>query len=195
MTISSTNLYAKKRVKTIYGKMGKETALLIGDKFMVKGFVQLHKALENIPLERQRLIMAGVNDFLFEVVDAHVSEAALKADKWRVKPEAYLEILSEKAADIEGRMKVGAIYGGGSPEEIEALSSVGRNIGILLAIRAEYVDLFETDELSNRVNNECLPLPILYAIKNKALKQKIRMILTSNEQVNQKTAKKLLILH
>ena len=69
---------SKKRVKTIYGKMGKETALLIGDKFMVKGFVQLHTALENLPLERRRLIMAGVNDFLFEVVDAHVSESARK---------------------------------------------------------------------------------------------------------------------
>ena len=103
-----------------------------------------------------------------------------------MKPEAYLEILREKAADIEGRMKVGAIYGGGSPEEIEALSVVGRNIGILLAIRSEYVDLFEIDELSNRVNSECLPLPILYAIKNKALKQKIRLVLSSNEQVSQK---------
>ena len=185
---------SKKRVKTIYGKMGKETALLVGDKFMVKGFVQLHKALENLPLERQRLIMAGVNDFLFEVVDAHVSESALKADKWRVKPEVYLEILSGKAADIEGRMKVGAIYGGGSPEEIEALSVVGRNIGILLAIRSEYVDLFEIDELSNRVNSECLPLPILYAIKNKALEQKIRLILSSNEQVNKTECENLVNL-
>jgi geranylgeranyl diphosphate synthase, type I len=176
---------AKKRVKTIYGKIGKETALLIGDKFMVEGFIHLHKALENLPLERQGMIMAGVRDFLSEVVDAHVLEAALKADKWRVKPKKYLQVLAMKAADIEGRMKVGAIYGGGSTEEIEALSTVGRNIGTLLAIRAEYIDLFEADELSNRVNSECLPLPILYAIKNKVLEQKIRKILSS-EQVNKK---------
>ena len=184
---------AKKRAKTIYGKMGKEKALLIGDKFMVKGFAHLHKALNNLPLERQELIMAVVKDFLSEVVDAHISEAALKADKWRMKPEKYLQVLSKKAADIEGRMKVGAIYGGGSPEEIEALGVVGRNLGTLIAIRAEYVDLFEADELLNRVNNECLPLPILYAIKNKVLEQRIRMILLS-EQINKKDCEEIVDL-
>ncbi len=185
---------AKKRVKTIYGKMGKETALLIGDKFMVEGFNHLHEALVNLPLEQQNRIMAGVNDFLSEVVDAHVAEAALKADKWRVKPEEYLQILGKKAADIEGRMKIGAIYGGGSPEEIEALSSVGRNMGILLAVRSEYVDLFEVDELSNRVNNECLPLPVLYAFKNKVLEHKIRVILSSSGQLTKKDCENIVNL-
>lgn len=184
---------AKKKVKTIYGKMGKEAALLIGDKFMVKGFTHLHKALKNLPLERQELIMAVVKDFLSEVVDAHMSEASLKADKWHIKPERYLQVLSKKAADIEGRMKIGAIYAGGSHEEIEALSNVGRNLGILLVIRAEFVDMFEVDELSNRIKNECLPLPVLYAIKNKTLEQKIRKIL-SRERVDREDCKNIVNL-
>jgi geranylgeranyl pyrophosphate synthase len=175
---------AKKNIKTIYGKLGKEAALLIGDAFMVKGFSQLHKALENLPQERQALIIDEVHAFLLEVVDAHIVEAQLKAKKWSLKPETYLEVLSKKAADIEGRMKVGAIYGGGSPEEVEALRKFGRNLGILLVIRADFVDMFERDELTNRVKNECLPLPLLYAIQNKTCKRKIRKILSKDDTIS-----------
>jgi geranylgeranyl pyrophosphate synthase len=175
---------AKKNIKTIYGKLGKEAALLIGDALMVKGFSQLHKALENLPQERQALIIDEVHTFLLEVVDAHIIEAQLKAKKWSLKPETYLQVLTKKAADIEGRMKVGAIYGGGSPHEVETLGKFGRNLGILLLIRAEFVDMFERDELTNRVKNECLPLPILYAIQNKTCKRKIRKILLKANKIS-----------
>jgi Na+/serine symporter len=49
-----------------------------------------------------------------------------------------LGILAQKAAEIEGRMKIAGIYGGASEKQIEALSKYGRNLGILLAVRAEY---------------------------------------------------------
>ncbi|XHH10203.1 MAG: polyprenyl synthetase family protein [Candidatus Bathyarchaeia archaeon] len=165
---------AKKNVKTVFGRLGKEAALLLGDAFMVKGFSQLNKATEKMPKERKQLIVDAAQSFLHEVVDAHITEAQLKAKKWNVSPETYLQVLTRKAADIDGRMKIGAIYGGGSPKEVQVLSRLGRNLGVLLVIRAEYIDMFETDELSNRVKNECLPLPLLYAIQNKTAKGKIK---------------------
>lgn len=179
------NSIAKKSVKTIYGKLGKEAALLLGDAFMVEGFCELQKALENLPQERREQIMATVLSFLFEVVEAHLIEAQLKNKKWGVSPEIYLEVLTKKAADIDGRMKIGAIYGGGSEEEVETLSNLGRKLGTLLVIRAEFVDIFERDELSNRVKNECLPLPILYAIRNKNVKTKIKKILLKDKLVKE----------
>ena len=179
---------AKRNIKTIYGRLGKQAALLIGDAFIVKGFSQLHKAIENLPQERQNLIMNEINNFLLEVVDAHIIEAELKARKWSLKPETYLQVLTKKAADIDGHMKVGAIFGGGSPSDVEILSKFGRNIGLLLVIRAEFIDLFESDELTNRVKNECLPLPILYAIQNKTCKRKIKKILTKDKINNEDCA-------
>ena len=168
---------AKKNRKTVYGKLGKEATLLIGDGFMVKGFSHLHNAIKNLPQARQTLIVDGVKAFLLEVVDAHISEAPLKAKKWRVKPETYLQILTNKAADIEGRMKVGAIYGGGSGKEIEALSKYGRNIGVLLAVRSDFVDAFEPSELTHRIKYEVLPLQVLYAIQSRHYGKRIREIL------------------
>lgn len=171
----------KKETKTVYGKLGKEAALLLGDAFMVKGFSYLQTALEKLGQEQQMKIINAVEAFLIEVVDAHLVESQLKNKKWSVPAETYLRVLTKKAADIEGRMKIGAIYGGATPNEIEILSEIGRNLGILLIIRADYVDIFDFDELSNRVKNECLPLPILYAIKNKTTKTKIKRILSKQK--------------
>jgi len=168
---------AKKNRKTIYGKLGKEAALLIGDALMVKGFYYLHRALEGLQEERKSLIMDGVKDFLSEVVDAHISELPLKAKKWKVKPETYLQVLTKKAADIEGRMKVGAIYSGGSQREIDVMSNYGRNLGVLLAVRAEFVDMFEPDELMHRIKHECLPLPVLCAFQSCKYRKRIQEIL------------------
>jgi geranylgeranyl pyrophosphate synthase len=182
---------AKRNRKTIYGKLGKEAALLIGDVLMVKGFFYLHKAVENLQEERKSLIMDEVKDFLTEVVDAHISEFPLKAKKRKARPETHLQILKKKAVDIEGRMKVGAIYGGGSQREIDALSKYGRNIGILLAIRAEFVDMFEPDELTHRIKYECLPLPVLYALRSSKHRKRIQEILV-RDPINEEDCNELI---
>jgi geranylgeranyl pyrophosphate synthase len=181
----------KKGTKTMYGKIGKASTLLIGDVFLVKGFHLLHRAIENLSKEQQSQIMDTVNSFLAEVVKAHITETDLQSKKWKVKPQVYLGILTQKAAEIEGRMKIAGIYGGANQKQIQALSKYGRILGILLAVRAEYTDLFEPIELSNRVKNECLPLHILYGLQKKAYKEKIFSLL-SKSSPTQKDSEELL---
>lgn len=176
---------AKKNRKTVYGKIGKEAALLIGDAFMVKGFIQLHKLLENIPKDRAEKILDIVKNFLLEVVDAHIAEAELKDKKWKIKPEVYLQILTRKAADIEGRMRIGAILGGGSLEEIDALGVYGRNLGVLVAVKSDFVDVFEPEEMMHRIKYECLPLHMLYALSDERKGKKIREILLKEKLVDE----------
>ena len=167
----------KKNRKTVYGKLGKEATLLIGNALMVRGFSNLHTALEDLPKKRRLQIINEVKTFLLEVVNAHISETLLKARKSKVKPETYLKVLTKKAADIEGRMKVGAIYGGGSATEIKALSKYGRNFGVLLAVRSDFVDIFEPSELMHRIQHECLPLQVLYALQSRKHRKRIQEIL------------------
>jgi len=163
----------------------------LGDVFMVKGFNRLHKALENLPKDWSLQIIDEVNHFLSEVVEAHISEAPLKAKKWRVKPETYLHVLAKKASDLEGRMKIGAICGGGSTKNIEALSKYGRNIGVLLAVKSDFVDIFEPTELMHRINYEVLPLQVLYAVKSRKHGTRIRAIL-QKDLLKQKDCDKLI---
>ncbi len=184
---------AKATGKTVYGKTGVETALLLGNAFLVKGFIQLYKAIEKLPRERQLLIIDTVQNSLFEVIKAHVIEVELRNEKWNVKPREYFKVLEKKAADIEGLMRVGAIFGGGTSSEIEALGKYGRCLGVLLAVRSDYVDIFEPRELENRVKNECLPLPVLYALNNGSCREKILKIL-SHEIISKGAAQELVEL-
>jgi len=171
------NSVSKNTESTVYGKFGKDTALLLGIAFLVKGFDNLCKAVENLPQKRKTAITEAANNFLFEEIDAHIMEAELKSRKWDTKPNEYLHVLEKKAVDIEGRMRIGAIFGSGSSKEITAIGNYGRKLGILLAVRSDFIDIFEPSELANRVRNECLPLPVLYSLQSSVHVKKVQRIL------------------
>jgi len=42
-----------------------------------------------------------------------------------------------------------------------------------MTIRDEFIDLLEEEELRNRIKNECLPLPLLYAFQSERIKNEI----------------------
>jgi len=167
--------------ETLYGKFGEETALLIGNALLVKGFNHLYNVSEKLSPGKKQLLVDTVKNFLFEVINAHLQEVELRNKKWNTKPKEYLDVLKMKAADIEGHMRIGAIFGGGSTQEIKALTRYGRCLGILLLTRSDFIDLFEQDELTNRVKYECLPLPVLYALKNDMFRNKVYRILSKKE--------------
>ena len=95
--------------------------------------------------------------------------------------EEYLDIIRMKAAIADVTARIGAIVGGGSSDEIKALGQYGRTLGILATIRDDFIDVFEPEEIKNRAENECLPLPVLYAFRDKKVKNKIISILKKRE--------------
>jgi len=177
--------------ETLYGKFGEETALLIGNALLVKGFNHLHKVTGKLPLDKKKLINDAVKKFLFEVIDAHIQESMLKSDKWNVEPAEYLKILEQKASDIEGHMQIGSIFGKGSVKEIKILTAYGKCLGTLLALRSDFVDIFEPAELTSRIKFECLPLPLLFALKNKNYRSKILRVLRK-EVIDESDASELI---
>lgn len=163
--------------ETLYGKFGEETTLLIGNTFLVKGFSYLHKVAEKLPLKEKQMLLNAVKKFLLEVIDAHIYETELKKLKWNVEPREYFRILEGKAADVEGHMRIGAIFAGGTGQEIEALSKYGRYLGVLLLARSDFIDIYEPEELMNRVKHECLPLPVTIALQCGTYRKEICEIL------------------
>lgn len=170
--------------ETLYGKFGEETALLIGNTFLVKGFNHLNKVTEKLPLDKKQPIINIVKDSLFKLIDAHTREVELRRTKWSIDPKDYFHVLKAKAADIEGHMRVGAIFAGGTDQEIEAIARYGRYLGTLLLVREDFVDVYEPRELMNRIKYECLPLPVLFTLQNKIHKKKVFKILTK-ENINE----------
>jgi geranylgeranyl diphosphate synthase type I len=162
---------------TVFGKFGKEVALLLGNAFLVRGFTLLSESIEDIPKHKRERIFKTLEKSLFEVGNAHALELEFKR-RTDLGPEQFMPVLEMKAASFEADMRIAAVVGGGTDCEIEALSNYGRILGILVTLREDFVDVFELDELLQRMRNEYLPFPILNAFQNAAAKERVLRILS-----------------
>jgi geranylgeranyl pyrophosphate synthase len=166
---------------TVYGKFGKDIALLVGDALLFKGLTLLNKATQKgISQEKMRKIVTIIKNMFFELGDAEALELQLRGRK-DYSPEKYIHVVRKKAADVEAHTRISAILGDGSEKEIEALSEYGRLLGMLIILRDDWIDMVDFKESVHRIKRECLPLPLLYALKNPNTMSKISSILTKKK--------------
>ncbi len=161
---------------TVFGKFGKDIAILTGDILLLEGFYLLHRACEYVDTPRKNLILDIVKRAFFSMSSAEAEEAAVRGD-FGITSEEYFKIIETKVAVAEATTKIGAIVGNGTTEQIDAMGNYGKTYGILLAVRDEFIDIYDPIEVKNRAENECLPLPILIAFKSKRKKKKITELL------------------
>jgi len=165
---------------TVLGKFGKEIALLTANAFLFEGFVLFDKATICLDPKKANYLIETLKTAFFEMGDGHALESGLRG-KLEINPKEYLRIVEMKAASWEAVTKIGAIIGNGKKEEIEALTQYGRIWGVLSTIRNDFIDLFEINELQNRMLNEILPLPILCAFEDSQIKKEIVTILSKQK--------------
>lgn len=157
---------------TICGKFGEDIALLVGDALLFEGLLLLHHFCERLSLQERTNVLNMVKSAFFEIGCGEANEIILRR-KSNFSPEKVLSYLNMRAAMSEAVMKIGAFIGGGSKKEIELLGRYGRILGLLAAIREEFIDIFEFREIVCRHRNEILPLPILYAMRDDQKGEKI----------------------
>jgi geranylgeranyl diphosphate synthase type II len=160
---------------TIYGKFGENLAILMGDALLLEGFVMLHEYKSSITLESFNSIMEIIKNSFFEIGNAHLMELQIRR-KTSAEPDEYLHIVEKKAAIFEGICEIGAIIGKGSESQVNAIKTYGRTLGFLAMLREEFIDMFEPAELQNRMDNECLPLPVAYALEDPKVRKLIRTL-------------------
>jgi geranylgeranyl pyrophosphate synthase len=176
---------AKHGIPTVFGKFGQEVALLLGNAFLIEGFALLGRCLEESN-QRGVEVFRIIKQSLFEFGNAHALELSLKK-RTDAPPEEYVKIVKMKAASIEGDMRIGAMIGGGTRKEVEALARYGRILGTLAMLREEFADVFDAEELNQRVSSEYLPIPVLYAMQDKESNKKIEKLLAkkiTNKEVD-----------
>jgi len=161
---------------TVYGKYGKDMALLVGDALLFKGLMLLNKTAEKeISSEKMRIIMNVVKNMFFELGDAEALELQFRGNL-DVSPQDYLRVVRKKAADVEAHTRISAILGDASPKKIEALGEYGRLLGMLILLSDDWTDLFDTEESVSRIKKESLPLPLLYGLQYSSIKDKLKTI-------------------
>jgi len=174
--------------ETVFGKFGKDIALLAGDALLFKGLMMLHEACKQFPKKQKQEILRLSKQAFFKIGSAEARETSLKG-KFDLSAEEYFKIIENKAAVAEATAKIGAIIGGGTRKEIAILGYYGKTLSVLMTIRDEFIDIFELNEIKNRAENECLPLPILFTFKDSRKRNKIVNLLKEGELTEKKRDK------
>jgi len=175
---------------TVLGKFGRDIALLVGDALLFKGLTLLTEAdRKAISPKKMRVVVELIKRMFFELGDAEALELGFRG-RIDVTPREYLDVVKMKAADVEAHTRISAILGNGSNEEVEALARYGRFLGMLIILRDDWVDVFDTEEARYRIKHECLPLPMLYALQDHSATSKLQPLL-KKERISKKDVEEL----
>jgi geranylgeranyl pyrophosphate synthase len=180
----------KEPYETVFGKFGRDIAILAGDTLLLKGAYLLNETAFYLSKKKSTVILESIKKAFFELCGAEAREASIRRKNELSKTE-YLDILKHKSTSSEAAMRIGAVLGGGTEKEIELLGHYGRTFGLLMNLRNEFIDVFEEDELQNRLQKECLPIPILLAFGESDRKEKIMNLLN---KLSAKNIKKIVDL-
>jgi geranylgeranyl pyrophosphate synthase len=166
--------------QTVYGKFGKNVALLVGDALLMKGYTELFKAIEKgIPQQKITLISELLKKTFYELGDAEALEFKLR-NRLDVSPEEYLHVVEKKSADVEAYARIGALLGDASEEEANALGEYGRLLGMLVILRDDMIDMMDPEEVIHRTDYEHLSLVVLYALQDTKKNLSIKSMLSSS---------------
>lgn len=161
---------------TLYGKYGQDMAILAGDVLFYEGLTHLNEAILHFRGEKRQEITDMVKEALFEVGTGVASEVEFRGNV-NLLPEDLMKIVTQKSACAEMHARIGSIVGGGSKAEENALGIFGRLLGVLTMIRDEFIDIYEPEELQNRKEKECLPLPLLFAFRDIGVRNEVLPVL------------------
>lgn len=172
--------YTKNGRPTIFGKFGRNIALLVGDGMLLKGMSLLYNCKKMLQSNKMKAIISTIQNTFFEAGDAHSMETFFKirgnSSIWR-----YYRILNKKAAILECHTRIGAIVGDASRSQIKVLGKYGRLIGLLLTLRDEFIDVFEPEEVMSRIKKGYPPLPLLFSLENPKTRRFMRNIMSQKE--------------
>ncbi len=151
---------------TVLGLHGADYALVAGDLLIIKGWAMAVGLLKKTYFERLAKIIEIFGKWTLDVCEAEFMEISCKKNL-DIELERYEKILRKSIADAEACARLGAIMGDGSEEEINALAEFGARLGFMYRLAGDAKDMINVEaNLAVRLQNESVPLPLLYAAKS-----------------------------
>lgn len=169
----------KCRRETVFGRYGREVALLVGDAFLIQGLTILN-GCRDLSVEQRQAIFDLTEKSMFESIKAELVETRL----WKkrdVTPQEYFEVINLKGSVAELVCRIGGVVGCADEKALAEISRFGRVIGVLSSVKDEFMDMQNLPELRHRVKYELPPYPVIYASQNPLIKKKIEPALKRRE--------------
>lgn len=169
----------KPSVHTIWGE---PMAILAGDTLFSKAFeTVLETNTDDIPPKRVVDALKTVVDSCIKICEGQALDISFQG-KLDVKEDEYMTMIYKKtAALIAAATKSGAILGGGTEEQIEALAEYGRLVGLAFQIQDDYLDVVSDEEdIGKPVGSDIvegkMTLMVVHALANASDDDKERLI-------------------
>ncbi len=126
---------------------GEPMAILAGDTLFSKAFSTVMRSEEDgVSPDKILPALHAVVDSCVKICEGQALDMGF-AGRLDVTEEEYLLMIYKKtAALIAAATRAGAILGGGTPEQVEALSEYGRLIGMAFQIQDDYLDVSSSEE-------------------------------------------------
>ncbi|GAB4310589.1 MAG: short chain isoprenyl diphosphate synthase IdsA [Methanobacteriaceae archaeon] len=169
---------------------GEPMAILAGDTIFSKAFdAILETEINDVSSSRVLEALKTVVDSCIKICEGQACDMGFE-EKFDVKEKEYLNMIYKKtAALIAAATRSGAILGGGSPEQVEALSEYGRLIGMAFQIQDDYLDVIsDAEEIGKPAGSDIvegkMTLMVVHTIEKASPedKEKLISILKSNRE-------------
>ena len=123
---------------TVHKKWNDNTAILSGDAMLIKAYQLLQQA----PADKLPILLDLFSKTAIEVCEGQQYDVAFENDLAVQLPQ-YIEMIRLKTAVLlAAALKMGAIIGGASQQDADALYHYGINLGLAFQLRDDYLDSF-----------------------------------------------------
>lgn len=123
---------------TVHKKWNDNTAILSGDAMLIKAYQLLQKA----PADKLPVLLDLFSKTAIEVCEGQQYDVDFENDLAVQLPQ-YIEMIRLKTAVLlAAALKMGAIIGGASQQDADALYHYGINLGLAFQLRDDYLDSF-----------------------------------------------------
>ena len=187
---NSTNKHLR---HTIYGLHGRDSALLVGDLLIFKGWTIINEMIKKMSNSSNIAeIVKTYGGLSIEVCEAEFAESLCRKNI-DISLDCYQEMQWKAMAEVEACSRIGALIGNGKKVEIEALAEFGRRLGAISRLKDDIEDCLNLrGDLPNRIQFESVPLPILFAAKSSPEKYNAIKKILAKKQLSPFNAKTLL---
>ncbi|MEM2878701.1 MAG: polyprenyl synthetase family protein [Candidatus Hadarchaeales archaeon] len=138
----------RRNVKTVHTIWGEPMAIIAGDALFARVFEAAAENARRLGLDGARTVelLSAFSRASFEVCRGQAMDMLFEGRKDVVEKE-YMEMVSKKTGALtEASARVGAILGGGSRNQVDSLSSYGRQIGIAFQIQDDVLGIIGKEE-------------------------------------------------
>jgi len=159
----------RRNLPSVHMKYGEPTAIMAGDLLFAKAFESMHNITGDLPVFKN--VEYGLIDCVQEICEGQQLDIEFEKRKI-VSEEEYIEMVLKKTAVLfMYSAEAGAILGGGSREQINALNEYGKSLGLAFQIQDDYLDMSSDEktlgkDIGNDIRNGKKTLIAVHSLNN-----------------------------